>query len=105
MAVTGALFALFVAATTFTLVLRAFGTDRLPMRGSRRCRAGRRVRSPRAAAARTLCLRARRLRDHLRRIPVVMPPLLIQAPDAVWVAVLALLACRRASSSRRSATP
>lgn len=29
MAVTGALFALLVAATTFTLVIRAFGTDRL----------------------------------------------------------------------------
>jgi tripartite ATP-independent transporter DctM subunit len=93
MAVTGALFALFVAATTFTLVFRAFGTDRLlativlqlpgGMAGS-------------VVAALVLLWLCAFVLDAFEIIfvivPLVMPPLIMRAPDAVWVSVLALLA-------------
>ena len=66
-AITGALFSLLIAATTFTLILRLLGTDRLvnnlvagipggDMSGD----------GGRARRDRTVRLRARRLRDHLR---------------------------------------
>jgi TRAP-type mannitol/chloroaromatic compound transport system permease large subunit len=93
MAVTGALFALFVAATTFTLVFRAFGSDRalatlvlhLPggMAGT-------------VIAVLTLLWLCAFVLDAFEIIfvivPLVMPPLVMRAPDAVWVSVLALLA-------------
>jgi len=92
MAVTGALFALFVAATTFTLVFRAFGSDRLlaaliaGMPGSGR---------PTAVLVLVLLGLCAFVLDAfeiiLVIIPVVMPPVLIQMPDAVWMAVLTLL--------------
>jgi tripartite ATP-independent transporter DctM subunit len=92
MAITGALFALLVAATVFTLVLRMFGTDRwlaeilagLPGGGN-------------AALGVVLALLAlcALVLDAFELIfvvvPIVMPPLLIQVNDATWVAVLALL--------------
>ena len=91
--VTGALFALFVGATGFTLVLRSFGTDRLlaDLIGA----------MPGGAAGATgavmlllgLCaLVLDAFEIILVVIPVVMPPLLMRAPDAVWASVLALLA-------------
>ncbi len=90
MEITGALFALFVAATSFTLVLRAYGTDRLltalvaaiPF-------------SPTLVVLLVLATCALVLDAFeliLVVIPILMPPLLVRAPDAVWAAVLALLA-------------
>jgi TRAP-type mannitol/chloroaromatic compound transport system permease large subunit len=93
MAVTGALFALFIAATTFTLVLRAFETDRLIaalMAGIPGGAAG-------AVAAVLLIIGACAfVLDAFEIIfvviPLVMPPLLMREPDAAWVAVLTLFA-------------
>jgi TRAP-type mannitol/chloroaromatic compound transport system permease large subunit len=93
MAVTGALFALFVAATTFTLVFRAFGSDRLlaalvaaiPGGGSGAV----------AAVLVVLGLCAFVLDAFeiiLVIIPLLMPALLTREHDAVWVSALTLLA-------------
>jgi len=92
LAITGALFALLMAATTYTLVLRALGTDvwisdflrGLPGGGS-------------AALATVLGMLALSafVLDAFEIIfvivPIAMPPLLMLVPDATWVAVLALL--------------
>jgi TRAP-type mannitol/chloroaromatic compound transport system permease large subunit len=92
MAVTGALFALFVAATTFTLVFRAFGTDALLA-----ALAGRIPGGAVGAAVATLALLGLcafvldAFEIILVIIPLVMPALLIHVPDAVWMATLALL--------------
>jgi TRAP-type mannitol/chloroaromatic compound transport system permease large subunit len=92
MAVSGALFALLVAATMFTLVLRAFGSDRwiaaqLLSLGNHPWLVLAAVLGIVAACAFVL--------DAFEMIfvviPLVMPPLLVQFPDAVWVAVLTLL--------------
>lgn len=93
MAVTGALFALLVAATTFTLVFRAFETDRVladiitAMPGG----AGASV-----VAVLLLMGICAFVLDAFEIIfvivPLVMPPLLTRVPDAVWVSVLTLLA-------------
>ncbi|APW36879.1 hypothetical protein RD110_06460 [Rhodoferax koreense] len=92
LAITGALFALLMAATTYTLVLRALGTDvwigdllrSLPGGGS----------AALAAVLGMLVLSAFVL-DAFEIIfvivPIAMPPLLVLVPDAAWVAVLALL--------------
>ncbi len=93
LATTGALFALFIGATTFTLVFRGFGSDRLLAElvaalpgGQAGALAG--VLAMIAASAFVL--------DAFEIIfvvvPVLMPPLLIRVPDAVWVSVLTLLA-------------
>jgi TRAP-type mannitol/chloroaromatic compound transport system permease large subunit len=92
MAVTGALFALLVAATMFTLIVRAFGTDRwvaamlqqLPGGGI----AAVFVVLPILALC-ALVLDAFELIFVV--VPVVMPPLLTVVPAATWVAVLTLL--------------
>jgi tripartite ATP-independent transporter DctM subunit len=93
MAVTGALFSLFVAATTFTLVVRAFGTDRLLAGLVERIPGG--ATGAVVAILLVLCLCAFVL-DAFEIIfvviPLVMPPILVRVPDAAWVAVLALLA-------------
>jgi TRAP-type mannitol/chloroaromatic compound transport system permease large subunit len=92
MAVTGALFALFVAATTFTLVFRAFGSDRLLA-----ALIGRVPGDATAITLATLLLIGLcafvldAFEIILVIIPVVMPPVLFRVPDAVWLAVLALL--------------
>ncbi len=93
MAVTGALFALLVAATTFTLVFRAFETDRVladiitAMPGGA---------AASVIAVLTLIGLSAFVLDAFEIIfviiPLVMPPLLTRAPDAVWVSVLTLLA-------------
>jgi tripartite ATP-independent transporter DctM subunit len=93
MAVTGALFALFVAATTFTLVVRAFETDRLIAALMAQIPGG----AAGALAAVMLVIGACAfVLDAFEIIfvviPLVMPPLLIREPDAVWVTVLTLLA-------------
>lgn len=93
MAVTGALFALLVAATSFTLVFRAFETDRvlaalisgLPGGGATA-----------VIAVLLLIGLCAFVLDAFEIIfvivPLVMPPLLTRASDAVWVSVLTLLA-------------
>jgi TRAP-type mannitol/chloroaromatic compound transport system permease large subunit len=92
MALTGALFALLVAATTFSLVLRGLHTDEL---------VGELMRSlqghPTAAtvAALVVLLSCATVLDAFELVflivPIVMPPLLSQVGDAAWVAVLTLL--------------
>ena len=92
MAVTGALVALLVAATMFTLVVRAFGTDRwaaaalahagLGEWGSLMVVLG-------IVAACALVLDAFEMIFVV--IPIALPPLLTVVHDATWVAVLTLL--------------
>ena len=93
MAVSGSLFALFVAATTFTLVFRAFGSDRLLDAWVSRVPGG-------ATGAAITVLVVFALSAFVLDafeivfviVPIVMPPVLTRAPDAVWISVLALLA-------------
>jgi tripartite ATP-independent transporter DctM subunit len=93
MAVSGALFALFVAATTFTLLFRAFGTDRL-LDGWMALVPG----GATGAAIAVLVVFALSafVLDAFEIVfvivPIVMPSVLTRAPDAVWISVLALLA-------------
>jgi tripartite ATP-independent transporter DctM subunit len=92
MALSGALFALLIAATMFTLVLRIFGTDRWVADLITGLQGGSGV--VLAAVLLTLALSALVL-DAFEIIfvviPIVMPPLLMRVPDAVWVSVIALL--------------
>jgi tripartite ATP-independent transporter DctM subunit len=93
MAVSGALFALFVAATTFTLLFRAFGSDRLLDAWVTHVPGG-------ATGAAVTVLVVFALSAFVLDafeivfviVPIVMPPVLTRAPDAVWISVLALLA-------------
>jgi len=92
MAISGALFALLLAATIFTLVLRAYGTDRwlaallgaLPGGGPFALAGGLAI-----VAACALVLDAFEMIFVV--VPVVMPPLLTVVSDATWVSVLTLL--------------
>jgi tripartite ATP-independent transporter DctM subunit len=93
MAVTGALFALFVAATTFTLVFRAFGTDRVLAAIVLQLPGGTVGTVIAVLALLWLCAFVLDAFEIIFVIvPLVMPPLIMRAPDAVWVAVLTLLA-------------
>ncbi len=90
--VTGALFALLLAATVFTIVVRAFGTDRwfaevlVAMPGG----AGGTLAAVLAVVA--LCALVLDAFEMIFVVvPVVMPPLLVAVPDATWVSVLTLL--------------
>jgi len=92
LAVTGALFALLVGATVFTLVLRAYGTDRWVAAALVALPGG----APATLAVVLATVAACALvLDALEMIfvviPVVMPALLAQVGDAAWVAVLTLL--------------
>jgi tripartite ATP-independent transporter DctM subunit len=93
MVVTGALFALLVGATVFTLIVRAFGTDRWVTSLFAGSTTGG-MYGPLVAVMLTLALCAFVL-DAFEMtfvvIPVLMPPLLMRVPDATWVAVLTLL--------------
>ena len=93
LAQTGALFALLVAATTLSLLLRALGTDRLVaelMSGLQG--------QPRLALGLVLgtMLLAACVLDAFELVflvvPIVMPPLLSQVEDAAWVGASTLLA-------------
>ena len=92
MAITGALFALLLAATTFTLVLRLIGTDRLVSDLVGAIPGG-----DVAAVAVVLAVigACAFVLDAFEIIfvivPVVIPPLLIRVADARWVSVLVLL--------------
>ncbi|HEV2547792.1 MAG TPA: TRAP transporter large permease subunit [Stellaceae bacterium] len=93
MGITGALFALFVGATTFTLVFRALSAD-APIAALIAAIPG----GPAGAAVATLVLLGLcalvldAFEIILVIIPLVMPPLLVRVPDAVWLAALTLLA-------------
>ncbi|HYL31918.1 MAG TPA: TRAP transporter large permease subunit [Stellaceae bacterium] len=92
MAITGALFALLIGATTFTLVVRAFGTDQVITALIQAVPGG--ALGPVLAVMAVLWLCAFAL-DAFEIIfvviPLVMPALLTRVDDAVWVSVLALL--------------
>lgn len=91
MAISGALFALLVAATVFTLVLRGFETDRWV--AAQLADLG----SPYATLAVVVLalLTCAFVLDAFEMIfvvvPILLPPLLICMPDAPWVAVITLL--------------
>lgn len=93
MAVSGALFALFVAATTFTLLFRAFGSDRLLDHWVTLVPGGA---TGAAIAVLVVFALSAFVLDAFEIVfvivPIVMPPVLTRAPDAVWISVLALLA-------------
>lgn len=92
LAMTGALFALLVAAVTFSLLLRAFGTDVLVADWMRAMQG-----HPLLALAVVLgvLLACAFVLDAFELIflvvPIVMPPLLALGGDAAWVAALTLL--------------
>jgi TRAP-type mannitol/chloroaromatic compound transport system permease large subunit len=89
---TGVLFALLVAATTFSLVLRGFGTDRLVTHGLAAL-AG----TPRLLLACVLAgfVGCSFVLDAFEMVflvvPLVMPAVLAAVPDPAWVAALTLL--------------
>ena len=91
-AITGALFTLLIAATTFTLVLRLLGTDRL-VNNLVAAIPGNNLLAV-AVVLGVIGLTAFVL-DAFEIIfvivPIVIPPLLIRVADARWVAVLVLL--------------
>ena len=92
MAVTGALFALLLAATMFTLVVRAFGTDRWVAAALVRLGAGEAGSLFVVLALVTACALVLDAFEMIFVvIPVAIPPLLTLVHDATWVAVLTLL--------------
>jgi TRAP-type mannitol/chloroaromatic compound transport system permease large subunit len=92
MSVTGALFALLVGATVFTLVLRAFGTDRWVVAAVTGMGGSASTVLVAVLAIIGLCAFVLDAFEMIFVvIPVVMPPLLVRVPDATWVAVLVLL--------------
>ncbi|MBS0453374.1 MAG: TRAP transporter large permease subunit [Proteobacteria bacterium] len=92
MALTGALFALLVAATSFSLVLRAFGTDAL-VAGWMAHFQGHPLLALSVMLGVLLCCSF--VLDAFELIflvvPIMMPPLLALVDDAAWVAALTLL--------------
>jgi TRAP-type mannitol/chloroaromatic compound transport system permease large subunit len=92
MATTGALFAPLLAATTFTLLLRLLGTDKL-IEGWVTALPGGDV-LPTAAVLGAIFICAFVL-DAFEiifvAVPILMPPLLMRVPDAVWASSLVLL--------------
>ncbi len=91
MAVTGALFALLLAATSFTLVVRAFETDRLLAAWLVALPGGRYGALLLVLGGLALCALVLDAFEMIFMvIPIVMPPLLVIVPDAPWVAVLTL---------------
>ncbi len=92
LALSGSLFFLLVAATTLTLVLRLLGTDQLVAGWIAAIPGG-----PLAAVVAVLvaigltALVLDAFEIIFVVVPIVMPPLLIRADDARWVAVLVLL--------------
>ena len=92
MAVTGALFALLVGATVFTLILRVYGTDRWVAAALLDLPGGAAATLAVVLASLALCALVLDAFEMIFVvIPVVMPPLLTQVGDATWVAVLTLL--------------
>ena len=91
-AITGALFSLLIAATTFTLVLRLLGTDRLVNNLVAAIPGGEIPATAVILAVIGLCAFVLDAFEIIFVIiPIVIPPLLIRVADARWVAVLVLL--------------
>jgi len=92
MATAGALFALLIGATTLTLMLRIYGTDVLVSEWITGLPGGERVAVGIVLGAIGLSAFVLDAFEIIFVIvPIVIPPLLVRAPDAVWVAVLVLL--------------
>ena len=92
MAITGALFALLVAATVFTLVLRAYGTDRWIAEVLSQLGWGEYPTLLLTLLALALCALVLDAFEMIFVVvPVVMPPLLTMVHNVTWVAVLTLL--------------
>jgi len=92
MALTGLLFALLVAATSFSLVLRGFGTDVLIADGLRSLSGRPSLLLLAVLGGLALCTFVLDAFEMIFLvIPIVMPPLLQTVPDAAWVAALTLL--------------
>jgi tripartite ATP-independent transporter DctM subunit len=92
MAMTGALFALLIAATTLTLMLRVLGTDRLVADWVAALPGNDLAVVAVVLAAIGLCAFVLDAFEIIFVIvPIVVPPLLIRVADARWVSVLLLL--------------
>ena len=92
MTLTGLLLALLVGATTFSLVLRAFGTDVLIAQGLLALAGQPRLLLASVLAALLACAFVLDAFEMIFLvIPLVMPPLLAVLPDAAWIAALTLL--------------
>ncbi len=92
MAITGALFGLLAAATTLTLIFRTFGTDKLLDQWITALPGGEIAVTLVVLGIIGLCafvLDAFEIIFVL--VPILIPPLLIRVPDAVWVSTLVLL--------------
>jgi tripartite ATP-independent transporter DctM subunit len=92
MAISGALFALLIGATTFTLVLRALETDRWITASLSGLAGGELLVLSVVLGGLAACSFVLDAFEIIFVVlPVVMPPLLMRVPDATWVAVLTLL--------------
>ena len=92
MVLTGVLMALLVAATTFSLVLRAYGTDLLVADALQRLAGQPRVLLVAVLAGFVACSFVLDAFEMIFLVvPIVMPPLLRVVPDAAWVAALTLV--------------
>jgi tripartite ATP-independent transporter DctM subunit len=92
MTITGALMALLVGATMFTLVVRAFGTDRWAAASLAQLHAGESGSLLLVLGIVALCALVLDAFEMIFVvIPILMPPLLTIVHDATWVAVLTLL--------------
>src|ERR1035437_2746053 len=91
-AITGALFSLLIAATTFTLVLRMLGTDRLVNNLVAGIPGGDIPATAVVLGVIGLCAFVLDAFEIIFVIiPIVIPPLLVRIADARWVSVLVLL--------------
>jgi TRAP-type mannitol/chloroaromatic compound transport system permease large subunit len=92
MALTGALYALLLAATTFSLLLRGFGTDGLIARLMLSLQGHPMVGLMAVLAVLLACAFVLDAFELIFLIvPIVMPPVLAQLDDAAWIATLTLL--------------
>ena len=91
-AITGSLFSLLIAATTFTLILRLLGTDRLVDSLVAGIPGGDVLATAVILGVIGLCAFVLDAFEIIFVIvPIVIPPLLVRVADARWVAVLVLL--------------
>lgn len=91
-AITGALFTLLIAATTFTLVLRLLGTDRLVNDLVAGIPGSEALATAVVLAVIGLCAFVLDAFEIIFVVvPIVIPPLLVRVADARWVSVLVLL--------------
>lgn len=93
MAITGALFALLIAATTLTLVLRVLGVDRLVTQGFAALPGEAGVTVVAALVAIGFCaLTLDAFEIIFVIVPLIMPGVLMKATNAAWVSALTILA-------------